>query len=80
MFSNKSLSDILDSAVSEDKKIVVMARFVPELNDIQKLLEQKGIGYAVVRGGVKNREEEIRRFLKTSHGVKEKGSRMERCE
>ena len=58
----KALSDILDSAVSEDKKIVIMARFVPELNDIQKLLEQKGIGYAVVRGGVKNREDEIKRF------------------
>jgi len=58
----KALSDILDSAVAEEKKIVVMARFVPELNDIQGLLEKKKIGYAVVRGGVKNREEEIRRF------------------
>ena len=58
----KALSDVIDSAMSEEKKIVVMARFVPELNDIQKLLEDKGIGYATVRGGVKNREEEIRRF------------------
>lgn len=58
----KALSDILDSAIAEEKKLVVMARFVPELNDIQALLEKKGIGYAVVRGGVKNREEEIRRF------------------
>ena len=39
-----------------------MARFVPELNDIQALLLSKGIEYAVVRGGVKNREEEVRRF------------------
>ena len=58
----KALSDVIDSAVAEDKKIVVMARFVPELNDIQKMLEDKGIGYATVRGGVKNRDEEIRRF------------------
>lgn len=58
----KALSDVIDSAMSEEKKIVVMARFVPELNNIQKLLEDKGIGYATVRGGVKNREEEIRRF------------------
>ncbi len=57
-----ALSDIIDSAVAEEKKIVVMARFVPELNDIESMLQKKGIGYAAVRGGVKNREEEIRRF------------------
>ena len=56
------LSDIIDTAVAEDKKIVVMARFIPELNDIQALLEKKKIGYAVVRGGVKDRVEEVRRF------------------
>lgn len=58
----EALSDIIDSAVAEGKKLVVMARFIPELNDIQELLEKKGIGYSVVRGGVKNRDEEIRRF------------------
>lgn len=57
-----ALEDIVDTAVSEDKKIVVMARFVPELNDIQEMLDKKGIGYACVRGGVKDRAEEIRRF------------------
>ena len=39
-----------------------MARFVPELDDIQELLEKKKISYAVVRGGVKNRDSEIYRF------------------
>ena len=39
-----------------------MARFVPELDDIQELLEKKKIGYAVVRGGVKDRDNEIHRF------------------
>lgn len=57
-----ALSDIIDSSVEEDKKIVIMARFVPELNDIQRLLEKKKIGYAVVRGGVKNRSDEISCF------------------
>lgn len=57
-----ALADIVDSAVAEGKKLVVMARFIPELNDIQELLEKKGVGYAVVRGGVKDRDEEIRRF------------------
>lgn len=57
-----ALADIVDSAVAEGKKLVIMARFIPELNDIQELLEKKGVGYAVVRGGVKNRDVEIRRF------------------
>ena len=39
-----------------------MARFVPELNDIQEMLDKKGIGYACVRGGIKDRAEEIKRF------------------
>ena len=57
-----ALSDIIDSAMAEDKKLVIMARFVPELDDIQELLEKKKIGYAVVRGGVKERDSEIHRF------------------
>ncbi len=57
-----ALSDIIDSAMEEDKKLVIMARFVPEMDDIQELLEKKKIGYAVVRGGVKDREKEIHRF------------------
>ena len=57
-----ALSDIIDTAMSEDKKLVIMARFVPELDDIQSLLEKKKIGYAVIRGGSKDRDGEIRRF------------------
>lgn len=57
-----ALSDIIDTAMAEDKKLVIMARFVPELDDIQELLEKKKIGYAAVRGGVKDRDNEIRRF------------------
>lgn len=57
-----ALSDIVDSAMAEDEKLVIMARFVPELDDIQELLEKKKIGYAVIRGGVKDRDNEIHRF------------------
>ena len=57
-----ALSDIIDSAMAEDKKLVIMARFVPEMDDIQELLEKKKIGYAVVRGSVKDRDSEIHRF------------------
>ena len=58
----EALSDIIDSVVEEGRKLVIMARFVPELNDIQKLLEKKKVGYAVIRGGIKDRDEQIRRF------------------
>ena len=58
----EAFSEIVDSALLEGKKLVVMARFIPELNDIQKLLDEKGVEYSVVRGGIKNRGEEIRRF------------------
>lgn len=57
-----ALSDIIDTAIAEDKKIVIIARFVPELDDIQELLEKKKIGHAVVRGGVKDRDSEIHSF------------------
>lgn len=58
----KALEDIIDSCTDEDKKLVIMARFVPELDAIEKLLAKKKIGFACVRGGVKARDEEIRRF------------------
>lgn len=59
-----ALSDIIDSATDQGEKLVVMARFVPELNDIEALLEKKNISYAVVRGGVKERAAEVARFQK----------------
>ena len=57
-----ALSDILDSVVADGKKLVIMARFVAEMDAIKALLEKRGIGYAEVRGGVKDRAEEVRRF------------------
>ncbi|MBQ1491279.1 MAG: DEAD/DEAH box helicase, partial [Blautia sp.] len=57
-----ALADILDVVMEEERKLVVMARFVPELDDIIGLLDKRHIGYAQVRGGVKDRTEEIRRF------------------
>ena len=57
-----ALSDIIDSMQAEGRKLVVMARFVPELDDIETLIQKKKIGYSCVRGGVKDRAEEVRRF------------------
>lgn len=58
----EALEDIVDSCIEEGKKLVIMARFVPELDDIEELLNRKHISHAVIRGGTKNRDEEIRRF------------------
>ena len=57
-----ALADIIDTMQAENRKLVVMARFTAELDDIENLLRKKGIGYAVIRGGVKDREEQVRRF------------------
>jgi len=57
-----ALSDIIDSVMEEGKKVVVMARFIPELNDIEAMLQKKKIGYACIRGGVKDRAGEVSRF------------------
>ncbi len=57
-----ALEDIIDTAMDEGQKLVVMARFTAELDDIESLLKKKGIRYSVVRGGVKDRDEEVRRF------------------
>lgn len=58
----EALSDILDEAASEDKKLVVIARFVAELHAIEKLLEKKKLRYALIMGGVKDRDEQVRAF------------------
>lgn len=57
-----ALEDIIDSIMQTNQKLVVMARFVPEIEDIQELLEKKHINYAIIRGGVKDRGEEVRKF------------------
>ena len=58
----EALEDILDSVMADGRKIVIMARFVAELDAITSLLEKSNIRFAQVRGGVKDRAEEVRRF------------------
>ena len=57
-----ALSDIIDEAQQEGKKLVVIARFVPEIRAICRLLEKQRIGYSCIMGGVKDREEQVARF------------------
>jgi len=57
-----ALSDIVDGMAEEGKKLVIIARFLPEIDAIRKLLEQKTIRYSVVSGEIKDRDEQVRRF------------------
>ena len=57
-----ALSDILDSAAQEGGKIVIIARFLPEIDAITAMLERKAIGYSLITGAVKDRDEQVRRF------------------
>ena len=59
-----ALEDILDGAMDEGKKLVIIARFIPEITAICKLLEKRGLGYSCITGEVKNRDEQVARFQK----------------
>lgn len=59
-----ALEDILDGAMAEGKKLVIIARFIPEIRAICKLLEKRGLGYSCITGEVKNRDEQVSRFQK----------------
>lgn len=57
-----ALEDILDGAMAEGKKLVIIARFIPEIRAICRLLEKRGLGYSCITGEVKNRDEQVARF------------------
>ncbi len=57
-----ALSDIIDEAVSEEQKLVVIARFLPEIHAIEKLLTEKGLRYSLICGGVQDRDVQIEQF------------------
>ena len=57
-----ALSDILDMAAQEGRKLVIIARFVAEIKAICAMLGKMGIGYSLIMGGVTDREEQVSRF------------------
>jgi len=57
-----ALSDIVEEAVQEDKKLVIIARFVPEIKAIRAMLDKQRINYSLIMGGVANRNEQVARF------------------
>ena len=56
------LEDLVDSALEENRKLVIIARFVPELNAICKMLTRKGVQHSLIMGGVHNRDEQVSQF------------------
>lgn len=59
-----ALEELVDTAIAEEQKLVIMAHFVPELDAIEEMLKKKGIQYSVVRGGIRDRGEQVERFQK----------------
>ena len=60
----ETVEDILESTLQEGRKLVVIARFVPELDAICKLLEKRKVKYSRISGEVKNRDEQVSAFQK----------------
>ncbi len=58
----EALEDIIDSCMDEEKKVVVFARFIPEIEAIEKMLTKKKIGYSLIYGATKDRAEQVKRF------------------
>lgn len=56
------LEDIIDAALEENRKLVIIARFVAELDAICRLLEKGRVNYSLIKGGVKDRDEQVARF------------------
>jgi len=57
-----ALSDILEEAQQEGKKLVVIARFVPEIKAICAMLKKSNIDHALIMGGVKDRDDQVAQF------------------
>ena len=56
------MEDILDGAAAEGKKLVIIARFIPEIKAICKLLEKRGLNYSYITGEVKDRSGQVSAF------------------
>jgi SNF2 family DNA or RNA helicase len=57
-----ALADILEESLGQDKKVVVFARFLPEIDAIARMLRKDKIGYALICGGTKDRAEQVSNF------------------
>ena len=58
----EALEDIIETCLSEEKKVVVFARFVPEIEAIAAMLKKKKIGYAQIYGATTDRADQVKKF------------------
>lgn len=61
-----ALEDIVDEVTSSSKKLVVIARFIPEIEAITDLLSKKKLKFSLITGNIKNRSEQIEQFQNES--------------
>ena len=57
-----AMEDILDSAMAEGQKLVIIARFLPEIRAICKELDGRGLRYACITGEVQDRAAQVTLF------------------
>ncbi|MDL2318164.1 DEAD/DEAH box helicase [Eubacteriales bacterium OttesenSCG-928-A19] len=57
-----ALEDIVEEVLQEGRKLVIIARFLPEINAIRRMLEKHKIGYACITGEVRDRAEQVQAF------------------
>lgn len=57
-----ALEDIVDEVTSSGKKLVVIARFIPEIDEITKMLKRKNLEFSIITGNIKNRSDQIDKF------------------
>lgn len=57
-----ALEEIIEECLDADKKVVVFARFISEIDAITKMLKHYGIKYSLIRGDVKARASEVEKF------------------
>lgn len=62
----RALEDIVDDVTLSGKKLVVIARFIPEIEAIKDLLSKKKLKFSIITGAVKNRSEHIEKFQNDS--------------
>jgi SNF2 family DNA or RNA helicase len=56
------LRDHIETVQSENRKIVIIARFIAEINAIKKLLNKMDIKFSAISGETKDRAEQVRSF------------------
>jgi SNF2 family DNA or RNA helicase len=57
-----ALEDVIESVQAEGGKIVVIARFLPEIRAISDMLDKCGFAYSLITGDVKDRSAEVEKF------------------